>query len=59
MRAGIADGTVREINVEVAQELISGASNAAMDLPMWRKMDDIGQASVDYYEMYFNGLAAR
>ena len=59
MRAGIADGTVREINVEVAQELISGASNAAMDLPMWRKMDDVGQASVDYYEMYFNGLATR
>lgn len=59
MRDGIADGSVREINVEVAQELISGASNAAMDLPMWRKMEDVGQASIDYYEMYFNGLAAR
>jgi AcrR family transcriptional regulator len=58
MRDGIADGSVRKINVEVAQELIGGASNAAMDLPLWRRMDDVGEASTDYYDMYFRGLAA-
>jgi len=58
MRDGIADGTVRAVNVEVAQELISGAMNASMDLPQWRKVDDVNSASQDYYQMFFNGLAA-
>ncbi len=59
MRDAIADGSVRPINVEVAQELISGAMNASMDLPMWRKMDSISEASMDYYDMFFGGLKAR
>ena len=58
MRDGIADGSVRPINVEVARELISGAMNASMDLPMWRKVDDVDAASRDYYQMFFNGLKA-
>ena len=59
MRDGIEDGTVRPINVEVALELISGAMNASMDLPLWRKVDDIDAAAQDYYQVFFNGLAAR
>lgn len=59
MRDGIEDGSVRPVNVEIAQELISGAMNSAMDLPMWRRIDDIDQASRDYYSMFFGGLAAR
>ena len=57
IRDGIADGTVRPINVEVAQELISGAMNASMDLPLWRRVDDINAASKDYYQVFLNGLA--
>lgn len=59
MRDGIEDGSVREVNVEVAQELITGAINASMDLPMWRRIDDVDQASRDYYELFFNGLKPR
>ena len=59
MRDGIKDGSVRPINVEVAVELISGAMNASMDLPLWRKVEDIDRASIDYYEMFLNGLAVR
>jgi AcrR family transcriptional regulator len=59
MRDGIADGSVRPINVEVAQQLITGAINASMDLPMWRKIDDINQASIDYYDCLFSGLKPR
>ncbi len=58
MRDGIADGSVRAINVEVANELISGAMNASMDLPLWRKMEDVNAASCDYYQVFFNGLKA-
>ena len=48
---------MRPINVEVAQELISGAMNASMDLPLWRRVDDINAASKDYYQVFLNGLA--
>jgi len=57
LRDGIADGSVRPIHVEVAQELFGGASNASMDLPLWRKIDDLAAASRDYYQVFFNGLA--
>lgn len=59
LRDAIADGSVRPINVEVAQELISGAMNASMDLPNWRKMDNVDEASIDYYDMLFGGLKAK
>jgi len=59
MRDGIEDGSVRPINVEVAQELISGAMNASMDLPLWRRVEDVNAASTDYYQVFFSGLAAR
>lgn len=58
MRDGIKDGSVRAINVEVAQQLITGAMNASMDLPMWREVEDVDGASRDYYDMFFRGLAA-
>ncbi len=59
MRDGINDSSVRPINVEVAQELISGAMNASMDLPLWRKVEDVNAASIDYYQVFFSGLAAQ
>ncbi len=59
LRDGISDGSVRDVHVEVAQELITGAMNASMDLGLWRRVDDIEQASIDYYDMFFGGLAAR
>jgi AcrR family transcriptional regulator len=59
MRDGIEDGSVRPINVEVAQQMISGAMNASMDLPLWRKVDDPEQAAIDFYDGFFNGLKPR
>ena len=58
LRDGIDDGTVRPVNVEVARELISGAMNASMDLPLWRRVDDVGEAARDYWQLFFNGLAS-
>ena len=59
LRDGIEDGSVRKVDVETTQELISSAINASMDLPMWRKMEDLDQASRDYYDCFFNGLKPR
>ena len=59
MRDGIVDGSVRPVNVEVAEQLITGAMNASMDLPNWRSMEDVDHASIDFYDMFFSGLAPR
>ena len=45
--------------MDVAQELISGAMNASMDLPLWRRVDDPEQAAIDFYDSFFNGLKPR
>ncbi len=58
LREGVQDGTVRPVNIDVAQELFSGAMNASMDLPVWRRVDDVASAAKDYYQVFLNGLAA-
>lgn len=59
LRDGIEDGSVRNINTVVAQQLIAGAINAAMDLKLWRRVDDIDAAAIDYFDVFFNGLVPR
>ena len=59
MREGMRDGSVREISTFVAQNLIAGAVNAAMDIDLWRKVDDIDAAAIDYFDIFFNGLLPR
>ncbi|MFK8050988.1 MAG: TetR/AcrR family transcriptional regulator [Halioglobus sp.] len=59
IREGIGDGSVREIDAFVAQNLIAGSTNAAMDMQLWRKVDNIDAAAIDYFEIFFNGLKPR
>ena len=59
LKQGIQDGSVRPINTVIAQELITGASNAAMDIKLWRRVDNIDAAAIDYFDVFFNGLLPR
>ena len=59
IQAGIDEGSVRPINSYVAQQLIAGAINAAMDIALWRNVDDLEQASIDYFDIFLNGLSPR
>ena len=59
MRAGVEDGSVRPLNFLVAQNLIAGATNAAMNINLWRKVDDIDAAAIDYFDVFLNGLLPR
>ena len=56
---GLADGSVRPINTFVAQHLIAGAINASMDIKLWRKVDNVDAAAIDYFDVLFNGLLPR
>jgi hypothetical protein len=59
MREGIEDGSVRPINTFVAENLITGAINASMDIKLWRSVDDIEAAALDYFDIFINGLLPR
>lgn len=59
LQQGIADGSVKDINTFVAQQLITGAVNASMDLKLWRRVDNLDAAAQDYFDVFFNGLAPR
>jgi len=59
IRAGIDDGSVRPINLFIAENLITGALNAAMNISVWRRVDDLDDAATDYFDVFFNGLLAR
>ena len=59
MREGVEDGSVRSISTLVAQNLFAGAINAAMDINLWRKVDSIDDAAIDYFDIFFNGLLPR
>jgi AcrR family transcriptional regulator len=59
IRRGITDGSVREVSPFLAQEMIAGAVNASMDIGLWRRVDDIDAAAVDYFDIFFNGLLPR
>jgi AcrR family transcriptional regulator len=59
IREGVKDGSVRPVSTFVAQNLIAGAVNAAMDINLWRKVDSIDVAAIDYFDVFFNGLLPR
>ncbi len=57
LQQGIDDGSVREVNTFVAQQLIAGAMNAAMEIDLWYKMDDLDTAANEYFRVLFQGLS--
>lgn len=59
IRQGMLDGSVRDVDPFIAQNLIAGASNASMDIKLWRRVDDIDSAAIDFFDVFFNGLTPR
>ena len=59
IRDGIADGSTRRVYAMLARNLMAGAINASMDIQLWRRVDDIDRAAVDYFDVFFNGLLPR
>lgn len=59
LQAGVADGSARTVNAMVARNLMAGATNAAMDITLWRRVDDMDLAAIDYFDVFYNGLLPR
>ena len=58
-REGQAAGQFREVDVPVMQNMLEGAINAAMDIGEWRRLDDVDEAAVEYFDVFYHGLAPR
>jgi hypothetical protein len=59
LEQGIEDQTIRPINTLVAENLITGALNAAMELRSWRPIDNIHDTAIDYFDTLINGLLTK
>lgn len=60
LKKGIEEGSVRaDINTDIAERLLSGALNAAMEIENWQKITNSAQTSADYFSLLFNGLKPR
>jgi AcrR family transcriptional regulator len=57
--AGQRDGSTRAVDPVLARNLMTGAINASMDMQLWRRIDDLEQAAIDYFDVFYNGLLAR
>ena len=55
---GIADGSIRAVDTNVAAQVITGAINAAADLKFWIRPDAQGLVDVDYGALIFMGINA-
>jgi len=59
IRQGIADGSVRNVDPQLARNLMTGAINASMEIGLWRSVDNIDEAGRDYFDLFYNGLLPR
>ena len=56
---GFADGTLRCIDVTVAQNILSGAVEASPDLTHWMTDAQASELSAAYFNLFINGLSLR
>lgn len=59
IRQGFDDGTLRDIDAEIAQHILSGAIEASSDLLEWVKSTNGKQISRDYLNIFINGLTIK
>ena len=59
IRQGLIDGTVRNIDSEITQNILSGAIEASPDLTDWLPDMDGKELSSEYFYLFINGLSAK
>ena len=56
---GFADGTLRPMDVDIAQNVLSGAVEASPELANWIADIRAPEVSAAYFNLFINGLARR
>ena len=57
VRQGQASGMFRDVNAAIMQNMLEGAINAAMDIGQWRRLEDTDKAAIEYFDVFYFGLA--
>jgi AcrR family transcriptional regulator len=56
---GFEDGSLRKIDVDIAQNVLSGAVEASPDLAEWMDNIEAPELSAAYFHLFINGLSRR
>lgn len=59
IRQGFGDNTLRKIDADVAQHVLSGAVEASPDLVEWVAEANAPELSASYFHLFINGLSAQ
>jgi hypothetical protein len=55
---GIADGSIREVDPFIAEQLLISAIDLSAELPWMREIVDPADACRSFFRFYFTGLSA-
>jgi AcrR family transcriptional regulator len=56
---GIADGSLRQVDPYIAEQMLMTAIDLSAELPWMREIGDVGEACQSYFGFYFSGLSSR
>jgi AcrR family transcriptional regulator len=59
IRQGFDDSTLRKIDADVAQHVLSGAVEASANLAEWVADANVPELSASYFHLFINGLSAK
>jgi len=59
VRSGIADKSIREVNLIVAENIIAGAIESIPDMAIELNNIDLAKDSIDFFDIFFNGIATK
>ncbi|MDG1164281.1 MAG: hypothetical protein P8N61_02800, partial [Porticoccaceae bacterium] len=59
IKQGLGDGTLRKTDVDIAQNVLSGAVEASPDLAEWMEDTRGPELSAAYFHLFINGLSRR
>jgi AcrR family transcriptional regulator len=59
IRSGISDKTIKAVNLLVAENIIAGAIESIPDMAIVPNEIDLAQGSIDFFDIFFNGIATR
>jgi len=59
IRSGISDKTIKAVNLLVAENIIAGAIESIPDMAIAPNEIDLEQASIDFFDIFFNGIATK
>jgi AcrR family transcriptional regulator len=59
IQSGITDQSIREVNLVVAENIIAGAIESIPDMAIAPNEIDLAKGSVDFFDMFFNGIATK